>query len=246
MGLEGNVGVEGGEAPRRRLYLEATDAVDVVQDLPLQIGGVDAVPVDDSKGSNPCRGEVQRGRGAEPTGADKEHSGFEQLLLARLAYALEDEVAAVASLLFDGQSVAFAPGLPGLLPSVEAALKRSHVGVAELLHHGSGEDRPVAGRAVDDDGGFAVGHLLGHGVFENAARDGDGTFDDAEEVFVGFPYVDQRRAVGAGGELRDRHLGYIPQCRSDEVLIGACHARRLVLPRGSESRVGHATRGSAA
>ena len=43
--LPGHVGVDGGNGLRRRLGLERTDAGQVVGDLPLQIGGIDAVMV---------------------------------------------------------------------------------------------------------------------------------------------------------------------------------------------------------
>ena len=72
------------------------DAVGGVDDLALQVGDVDHVVVDDAERADARRGEVERGRRAEPAGAEQQHLGVEQLLLALGADLGQQQVAAVA------------------------------------------------------------------------------------------------------------------------------------------------------
>ena len=58
------------------------DAVGRVDDLALQVGDVDHVVVDDAERADAGGGEVERGRRAEAAGAEQQHLGVEQLLLA--------------------------------------------------------------------------------------------------------------------------------------------------------------------
>ena len=80
-----DVGVERGERLLRRVDLAVTDAIDVVQDLALQVRLVDDVHVDDAERADARGREVQRGRRAEAAGAEQQHLGVEQLQLALLA-----------------------------------------------------------------------------------------------------------------------------------------------------------------
>ena len=79
-----------------RVDLAVTDAIDVVQDLALQVGLVDDVHVDDADGAHAGGRQVQRGRRAEAAGAEQQHLGVEQLELALLAHLGQQEVALVA------------------------------------------------------------------------------------------------------------------------------------------------------
>ena len=57
---------------------------------------VDDVHVDDAERAHPGGGQVQGGRGAEPAGAEQQHLGVEQLLLAGVADLGQEQVALVA------------------------------------------------------------------------------------------------------------------------------------------------------
>ena len=62
--------------------LRHADAVGRVDDLALEVGEVDDVVVDDAERADAGRREVERGRRAEAAGAEQQHLGVEQLLLA--------------------------------------------------------------------------------------------------------------------------------------------------------------------
>ena len=66
----------------RRVDLAVADPVEVVEDLALQVGGVDLVHVDDADRPDSGSGEVQRGGRAEPSGSEEQDLGGEQLGLA--------------------------------------------------------------------------------------------------------------------------------------------------------------------
>ena len=68
----------------------------VVGDLALQVGEVDAVAVDDRDPADAGGAEVQRHRRAEPAGADDQRMRREQALLALDADVVEQQVARVA------------------------------------------------------------------------------------------------------------------------------------------------------
>ena len=99
VGDDVDVGVEGGQRLLRRVDLAVTDAVDVVQDLALQVRGVDLVHVDDADRADAGGGEVHRGGRAEATGTEQEHLRLEQLDLAVDADLGQQQVALVAVVL---------------------------------------------------------------------------------------------------------------------------------------------------
>jgi len=68
-----------------------------VDDLPLQVGLVDHVELDDPERADPGRREVQQGGAAEAAGANTEHAGRLHALLAGHADVGDDQVAAVAA-----------------------------------------------------------------------------------------------------------------------------------------------------
>ena len=67
-----------------------------MQDLTLEVGGVDHVHVDDAEGAHPGGGQVQGGGRAETSGPEQQDLRVEQLQLARLPDLGQEEVALVA------------------------------------------------------------------------------------------------------------------------------------------------------
>ena len=74
-----------------------------MDDLALQVGLVDGVELDDAERADARRGEVHQRRRAEAAGADAEHLGVLQPLLPGHPDVRDDQVAAVAADLVDGQ-----------------------------------------------------------------------------------------------------------------------------------------------
>ena len=96
MGLDADVGIEGGETRDRAVELGSPDPARVVEDLPLEVALVDHVEVHDADPSHTRGGEVERGRGAE---ASRPHQQDARALEAELALDRDfrqDEVARVA------------------------------------------------------------------------------------------------------------------------------------------------------
>src|SRR5664280_448609 len=88
--------VEGGDRERRGHRLWRAHAREIVRDLPLQVGEVDAVAVDERDAADAGAAKIERDRRAEPAGADDEHTGREQPALAVDADVVEQDVARVA------------------------------------------------------------------------------------------------------------------------------------------------------
>ena len=165
------------EASRRVLYLttftsglialiarsaESTFGVPMpvgrVDDLALQVGEVDLVVVDDAERADAGGGEVERGRRAEPAGAEQQHLRVEQLGLALEPDLRHEQVARVALALLVGQRLRDLDVVAAVLPQRDAAGHRRDVLVAEqLLERVRGERRALAGGAVEDDALRAVG-----------------------------------------------------------------------------------------
>ena len=83
--------------------LELADGRGGVDDLALQVAGVDNVEVDQAEGADAGGGEIERERRAQAAGADAEDFRGLQLLLALHAHFGQDEVARVARDLFVGE-----------------------------------------------------------------------------------------------------------------------------------------------
>ena len=96
MGLDADVGIEGGEARDRALELGSPDPARVVEDLPLQVALVDHVEVHDADASHARRGEVERGRGAESPRPHEQNARAREATLALDPHLGQDEVARVA------------------------------------------------------------------------------------------------------------------------------------------------------
>ncbi len=89
--------VERRQAPGRRLELRPADVVRGVEDLPLEVGELDRVEVDQPEGPDPRCREVQRGRRAEAAGAYEEDLGAPEGSLAGDADLGKQQVPAVAT-----------------------------------------------------------------------------------------------------------------------------------------------------
>ena len=94
--IDVDVGVERLQRARPRLDLRLADVGRRVKDLPLEIRDVDGVAVHQPERADAGRRQVERGRRAEPAGADQEHLGAQQPALALVADLIQEEVAAVA------------------------------------------------------------------------------------------------------------------------------------------------------
>ena len=141
------------------------------------------------------RRQVEGGRRAEAARAEQQHLGVEQLQLARLAHLGQQEVALVAVALGRGEGLRRRPGAAVVLPLVEAADQRLHVGVAEVAHGLGGEGRAHAAGAVDDDRAGLVGQLALDLELEVAPGQVDGAGDGALLVLVGLPDVEEGDAA---------------------------------------------------
>ena len=83
--------------------LELADGRGGVDDLALQVAGVDGVEVDQADRADASGGQVHRERSAQAAGADAQHLRGFQLLLALHADLGQDQVPGVARDLFVGK-----------------------------------------------------------------------------------------------------------------------------------------------
>ena len=236
VGDDVHVGVQHRQGLLGRVDLAVADAVDVVQDLALQVRRVDLVHVDDADGSDTGRSEIERGGRPEPTGAEHEHLGLEQLDLAGGSHLGQQEVSLVAVVLLRRQRGGLLPRAPLVLPAAEAALHRLDIGEAELGERHGGEGRPDTTGAVDDDGRVLVGDAILDLCLEVPARDVDGAGNRALLVLVGFTDVEHDRA---GSDVRRGTLGIDLAdlgFRSGEQVTERCHPERLPSRSGFEHR----------
>ena len=130
VGDDVHVRVERGQRLLRRVDLAVAHPVHVVQDLALQVRLVDDVHVDDAERADPGCRQVEGGRRAEAAGAEQQHLGPEQLQLADLAHLGQEEMALVPVALRRSQGLGGGPRAAVVLPAVEPADQRLHVGVA--------------------------------------------------------------------------------------------------------------------
>ena len=136
-----------------RVDLRDADALGVVDHLALQVGEVDDVVVDDPERADAGRREVERRRRAEAAGAEQQHLGVEQLLLALDADLVEQQVARVAVALLGAHEARNLDLVAAVLPEREAAGHRLDVLVAEVLdQRARGPGGALARGAVQDHG----------------------------------------------------------------------------------------------
>ena len=146
------------------------DPLGVVDHLALQVGGVDDVVVDQPERADPRRGQVERGRRAEPAGADQQHLRVQHLQLALDADLGQQRVARVAVALLGGHPAGRDDRQPLLLPGEDAARHRGDVLVAERLHLLGRGVGAVAAAAVEDRPRRLVRRGGGDLVAEQARR----------------------------------------------------------------------------
>ena len=96
-------GVEALEHDLRGVDLELADGGGGVDDLALEVGGVDGIEVDEADGAYSGSGEIEGERGSEASGADAEDLGGLELLLAFHANLGQDEVTGIAGDLLVGE-----------------------------------------------------------------------------------------------------------------------------------------------
>ena len=87
-----------------RLHLGATHVGRMVQNLPLQVGKLHNVEIDDADFADAGQRQVYGGGGAEAASPDNQRAGFHHLALAGAAHILHDDVSAVAFDLIWGQA----------------------------------------------------------------------------------------------------------------------------------------------
>ncbi len=98
-----DVGVDLGNLVGGALQLRPADVGGAVDDLALQVGGVDHVEVDQAELPDPGGGQVHGVGGAEPAGADQQHPGVAQPQLPVHGHVGDDQVPRVAEDLVAGQ-----------------------------------------------------------------------------------------------------------------------------------------------
>ena len=155
------------------------DPVGRVDDLALEVRQVDDVEVDDADGPDAGRREVQRGRAAEPAGADEEDLRAEERRLAVRPDLGHEEVAAVALLLLVIEDGRDRPGRPLPFQSWKPPVIERDVRVAHALEGLAGEQRADAAGAVEDDRPVAVGDRRLDVLLDVALRDVDRAGDVA-------------------------------------------------------------------
>src|SRR6476661_4084863 len=106
-----------------------------------------------------CGCEVERGGRAEAAGAEQQHLGVEQLLLALGADLGEQEVARVALALLGREGLGDLDGVAAVLPQRDAAGHGLDVLEAQLVQRVRGQRAALAGGAVQDHVLRAIGDL---------------------------------------------------------------------------------------
>ena len=216
-----HVGVQPFDEDPRRGRLRHPDPFGVVDHLALQVGGVDHVVVDQADRADARGGEVERGRRAEPAGAEQQHLRVQQLDLAVDADLGEQGVARVALALLGGHAGGGDDREALLLPGDDPAGDRGDVGVAHRLQLGGGDAGAVAGAAVDDRAGGLVGRDRADLVGEHRRRHQRATVEVGLLVLVGLARVDQDDVAALDLRLRLERFDLLDHPR----LLGSCASR---------------------
>src|SRR3989454_8557785 len=152
-----NVGVERLDRALGGVDLGLAQALGRMNDLPLEVGLVDDVCIDDPEPSHARGSKVEGGRRAETARADEQDLGVEQLQLPLLADLGDEEVPAVARATRCVEAGVQLHREAVALPVGETARQRRDVLVAEVAERLRSEGGAVPGRAVDDDRAARVG-----------------------------------------------------------------------------------------
>ena len=191
VGDDVDVGVESRQGLLGRVHLPLAQPVHVVEDLALEVGGVDDVHVDDPDRPHPGGRQVERGGRPESAGAEEQGLRVEELQLPLDADLGQEQMALVAVALLGGEGPRRLPGPALVLPAVEAADEGDHVGVAHVAQGLGREGRARPGGAVDDDGRRLVGDPALHLELEEAPGHVDGARQGPLLVLVRLPDVEE-------------------------------------------------------
>ncbi len=195
-----------------------------MQDLALQVRLVDHVHVDDAERADAGRGQIERRRRPEPARTEQQHLRVEQLQLADLAHLGQQQVALIAVALGRGERLGRRPRAALVLPLVEPADHRLHVGVPRsAIVLAAKAERTPAG-AVDDDRRRLVGQLALDLELEVAPGQVDGVGNGALLVLVGLAHVEEGHAAALEQGLRVGRApprGWTPWPRSEDLGVWA-------------------------
>ena len=177
VGHHGDVWVQTADGLRRRLHLQAAEALPVVQHLALQVALFHHVGIHDPQRPHSGGGQVQRHRRPQAPRPHQQHPGGEQALLPGGADLREQQVPAVALLPGGIEPHRHLP-FPSLgLPAVQAAGQGSHSPVARGPQRPGGQQGADPRRAVEHDLGIRVGEQRRQGGLElgrcHPARSGE-------------------------------------------------------------------------
>ena len=116
MRLEADRGGESGEAVACGGHLVAADIRFAEDDLPMQVGDIDLIVVDEAQPADTGGRQIECQRRTEPAHADDEHRALQQPRLAGPADLGQHDVPGVASKVIVVQRHTASPGLPGARP----------------------------------------------------------------------------------------------------------------------------------
>src|SRR5581483_10479302 len=186
--------VERGQGHARRFGFRHADARIGMDHLPMQIGTLDAVVIDQRELPYPGGGEIKRCRRTEAAGAQQYDAGLRQLELAGLAQLRQAQLARVA---FGGIDVELggADRQAFGFPALETAGDGCDLAVSHALQRLGGEQRANAAPAQGEYFAFAVGFQAFDAQFEEAARQRQRTGGRSGGALVVFAYVDQQGAL---------------------------------------------------
>ena len=105
MNVDRDIGIDLPHSVARGLGLGSAYVGLPVNDLPLQIGFIDRVELNDAKGADSGSRQVHECRAAQAAGADAEHAGVLQTLLSDHSDIGDDQVAAIAPDFVDRQII---------------------------------------------------------------------------------------------------------------------------------------------
>ena len=204
-----------------------------MQDLALQVRGVDDVHVDYPDRAHAGRCQIKGGGRTEAAGTEQEHLRLEQPLLAGLTDLGEEEVPLVAVALIGVEGARGHPVAPLVLPLVESPGHGRDVRITELPEGLRCQNRARAAGAVDDDLAVLVGDSPLDLKLEEAPRQVHSAGHGPLGVLVGLSNVEEERlvpnGVGGGGidfhDLLFRLLQHLSETRHRLLL---CISRRLL------------------
>ena len=168
---------------------------------------VDDIEIDETDGAHPRSCKVEGRRAAQPSGADQQHLGGEQLGLTLLPDLGDEQVPVVAALLVGGQRAGDIEGEARLLPAVETTAHGANVAVAELVQGTSGQQGPGPACAVQRDRGVLVGDSVLDLDLDEALAEMERSGDVALLELAALAHIDESSGASLLGDLLGGHLG---------------------------------------